>query len=162
MAHGTSTQCEFVKANGTRCRANARTESAHCWFHAPELARERHSARRRGGIARTSHKLTLPPDAPRLPLASIADVLTLLEATANEVRRGQLETRLANCVGYLCSVALNGLAQIPGPDSPVSVSFVVQAPMPCPICKTETGKACAQCQGMGYVSASKQPSETVS
>ena len=123
---------------------------------------ERHSARRRGGIARTSHKLTLPPDAPRLPLASIADVLTLLEATANEVRRGQLETRLANCVGYLCSVALNGLAQIPGPHSPVSVSFVVQAPMPCPICKTETGKACAQCQGMGYVSASKQPSETVS
>src|SRR5690348_11126461 len=88
MAHGT--QCEFAKANGTRCRANARIASAHCWFHAPELARQRHSARRRGGIARTSHKLTLPADAARLPLATVSDVLSLLEATANEVRRGQL------------------------------------------------------------------------
>jgi len=156
------TQCEFVKANGSRCRANARTESAHCWFHAPELSRERHLARKRGGIARTSHRATLPADAPLRPIASVADVLSLLEEAANAVRMGKLEPKLANCVGYLCSVALNGLAQIPEPHSPVSVSFVVQAPMPCPICKTETGKACAQCQGMGYVSASEQPSETVS
>jgi hypothetical protein len=160
MTHGT--QCEFEKKDGSRCRANTRSSSSYCFFHDPSVSRERHSARRRGGIARTSQKLTLPADTPHKALASVTDVLSLLEATANEVRRGQLETRLANCVGYLCSVALNGLAQIPGPDSPVSVSFVVQAPMPCPICKTETGKACAQCQGMGYVSASKQPSETVS
>ena len=38
---------------------------------------------------------TLPADEPIKPLASVADVPNLLEATANEVRRGQLETRLA-------------------------------------------------------------------
>jgi len=97
--------------------------------------------------------MTLPADAPMQPLTSVPDVLSLLETTANEVRRGQLETRLANCVGYLCSVALNGLAQRPNPDAPVSVSFIVQAPIPCPVCKTETGKQCEHCYGMGYVSA---------
>jgi hypothetical protein len=81
-------------------------------------------------------------------------VLSLLETTANEVRRGQLEIRLANCVGYLCSVALNGLAQMPNPDAPVAVSFIVQAPVPCPKCKAEAGKVeCLDCNGMGYVSA---------
>ena len=113
-------QCEFLKADGTRCRANTRSASNYCYFHDPSVSRERHLARKRGGIARSSHKLVLP-DATNQPLSSVPDVLSLLEATANEVRRGQLETRLANCVGYLCSVALNGLAQMPSPEShPIS------------------------------------------
>jgi hypothetical protein len=141
-----------MKADGTRCRANTRTASTFCYFHDPVVSRERHLARKRGGIARSGHKLTLP-DAVSQPLATVPDVLSLLETTANEVRRGQLETRLANCVGYLCSVALNGLAQMPSPDAAVAVSFIVQAPMPCPVFKTETGKKCDHCYGMGYVSA---------
>ena len=38
--------------------------------------------------------------------------------------------------------------------STASVSFVVHAPVPCPACKTVTGKECGQCQGLGYVTAS--------
>ena len=124
---GTPRQCEFVKPNGVRCRANARTAAAQCWFHDPTLTRERHRARKRGGIARTSRRATLSADAPHRALGTVADVLGLLEATANEVRRGQLETRLANCVGYLCSVALNGLAQVPSRTSSV-VQFLCVPP----------------------------------
>jgi hypothetical protein len=145
-------QCEFLKADGNRCRANTRSASTFCYFHDPSVSRERHLARKRGGIARSSHKLILPDSATQA-LASVPDVLSLLETTANEVRRGQLETRLANCVGYLCSVALNGLGQMPNPDAAVAVAFIVQAPIPCPVCKTETGKQCENCFGMGYVSA---------
>jgi hypothetical protein len=58
-------------------------------------------------------------------------------------------------------VALNGLAQIPAPESPVSVSFVVNAPVPCLACRTESGKECGQCQGMGWVTAPEEPSAAV-
>jgi hypothetical protein len=150
MANG---QCEFVKASGVRCRAAARTASSHCWFHDPSLARERQRARKRGGITRSHRAVTLPTDTLIRPLTSVADVLNLLEATAHEVRSGQLETRTANCVGYLCSVALNGLGQIPAQENPVRVSFEVFAPVPCPECNSEIGRQCSQCQGMGYVTA---------
>ena len=123
------------------------------------LAGERHRARKRGGIARSHRAATLPADAPDHLLTSVADVLSLLEETANAVRRGELETRLANCIGYLGSIALNGLAQIPAPENRVSVEFCVHAPVPCPACKTTTGLECGQCQGLGYVTAPLEPSE---
>jgi hypothetical protein len=98
----------------------------------------------------------LPVDAPLRPLTSVVGGLVLLEEAANAVRVGALEPRVANCVGYLCSVALNGLAQIPAPGSPVSVSFEVYAPVPCQECNTTTGKERLQCQGMGYVTAPQE------
>src|SRR5690348_8586942 len=121
MANG---MCEFVKPSGVRCRAAARKASSHCWFHDPMLARERLRARKRGGIARSHRAVTLPAGTPDHPLTSVADVLSLLEQTANAVRRGELETRLANCIGYLGSIALNGLAQIPAPGATSIVQFV--------------------------------------
>jgi hypothetical protein len=58
----------------------------------------------------------------------------------------------------ICSVALNGLSQIPAAESPVSVQFCVHALVPCPECKTETARECEQCSGMGYVTAPQEPS----
>jgi hypothetical protein len=63
---------------------------------------------------------TLPADAPIKPLASVADVPNLLEATANEVRRWQLETRLAICVGYLCPSRYRRWRNTHHRDQPVS------------------------------------------
>jgi hypothetical protein len=162
LAHGAAHQCEFVKPSGVRCPANARAAAAQCWFHDPSLARERHRARTRGGIARSHRAATLPVDAPLKPLANVADVLNLLEATANEVRRGQLETRLANCVGYLCSVALNGLAQVPSSTSSV-VQFLVVPPSgiaECPSCqkgRNADGSECIACAGTGTLDLSEVP-----
>ena len=162
LAHGAAHQCEFVKPNGVRCRANARTAAAHCWFHDPSLARERHKARTRGGIARTSRRATLPADAPQRPLGSVADVLCLLEEAANAVRLGALEPKLANSVGYLCSVALNGLAQVPSSKSSV-VQFLVVPPSgtaECPSCqsgKNADDSQCIACGGTGTLDLSEIP-----
>src|SRR5947209_11859549 len=93
----------------------------------PEVGARTLRARKRGGIARTSRRATLSADAPHRALGTVADVLSLLEEAANEVRTGGLEPKLANCVGYLCSVALNGLAQVPSRTSSV-VQFLVVPP----------------------------------
>jgi hypothetical protein len=103
--------------------------------------------------------VTLPAGTPDHPLTSVADVLSLLEQTANAVRRGELEPRLANCLAYISTVALNALSQIPAPESQVSVSFVVHSPVPCPECNTVTGKECGQCQGLGFVTAPQEPAQ---
>jgi hypothetical protein len=124
MAHEAT--CEYTKADGTKCRATVRTDSQFCWFHDPTLAEQRQLARRRGGIAR-SRRAVLPPHTPLRPLASVADVLCLLEEAANAVRVGALEPRLGNCIGYLCSVALNGLALAPTPSG-TTVNFIIESP----------------------------------
>jgi len=166
LAHGAAHQCEFVKPNGVRCRANARTAAAHCWFHDPKLARERLRARKRGGIARSHRAATLPPDAPQRSLGTVADVLGLLEEAANEVRTGGLEPKLANCVGYLCSVALNGLAQVPSSKSSV-VQFLVVPPsgiLECPSCqkgRNADGSECIACAGTGTLDLSEVPKSEV-
>jgi hypothetical protein len=160
MANG---QCEFVKASGTRCRAAARTASSHCWFHAPDLARERLRARKRGGIARSHRAVTLPADTPDQPLTSVSDVLHLLEQAANAVRRGELEPRLANCLAYISTVALNGLAQTPAPGAVSIVQFVCVPPSgvaTCPSCqegKNPDGSDCVACGGTGTLDLSMVP-----
>ena len=40
------------------------------------------------------------------------------------VRLGALEPRLANCVGYLCSVTLNGLSQVTN-QAAAKVEFII-------------------------------------
>ena len=96
----------------------------------------------------------------------MADVLSLLEEAANEVRTGGLEPKLANCVGYLCSVALNGLAQVPSTKSSV-VQFLVVPPSgiaECPSCqkgKNSNGSECIACEGTGTLDLSKVPKSEV-
>jgi len=144
--------CSATRHDGQACAALALAGSALCFFHSTdaEHKRQRQRGRRAGGISRSHRAATLPADALLRPLTSVAEVLVLLEEAANAVRLGGLEQRLANCVGYLWSIALNGLAQIPAPESPVSVCFVVHEPVPCPECKTATGRECGRCQGLGY------------
>jgi hypothetical protein len=160
MANG---MCEFVKPSGVRCRAAARKASSHCWFHDPMLARERLRARKRGGIARSHRAATLPAGTPDHPLASVTDVLSLLEQTANAVRRGELEPRLATCLAYISTVALNGLSQIPAPGAANIVQFVCVEPAgvaTCPSClegKNPDGTNCIACQGSGTLDLSQVP-----
>jgi hypothetical protein len=100
-------QCAFTKLDGTRCEARAMGESELCFFHDPDLAKERTEARRAGG--RRNKAATLSPETPDHPLTSVANVVELLASTINQVRRGALDPRNGNTVGYLAATLLKAL-----------------------------------------------------
>jgi hypothetical protein len=102
-----SHQCEKVKADGKRCQANAQAGSRWCFFHDPAKAQARTEARRAGGSA--TRAASLPADTPDVLLGSVADVSGLLAQTINQVRRGDVDARIANCVGYLAGQMLTAL-----------------------------------------------------
>jgi len=104
-------RCTKTKADGTICRANARTGSAFCFFHDPAVAKQRMAARKAGGIERSKKAAVLPSSLPDVPLKSVQDVVALLAATINQVRKGQVDPRISNAVGYLAGILLKGMEQ---------------------------------------------------
>jgi hypothetical protein len=100
-------QCSSIKPDGSRCRAGALPGKPFCVFHDPTLSDRRAEGRRRGGENRRAP--VLPADAPDLLLTSVADVVALLGQTINQVRRGELDPRVGNAVGYLGSVLLRAI-----------------------------------------------------
>jgi len=107
MARENARQCRQIKADGTQCRANATTGSDYCFAHDPTLAEERQAARQAGG--RVGKTKVLPPDTPDVPLSSATDVVGLLGQTINQVRRGEVDPKVANTIGYLSSALLRAL-----------------------------------------------------
>jgi hypothetical protein len=91
-----------------QCKANAQTESLYCFFHDPALDTERAEARKAGGIART-RKVTLPSDVAIKPLRTASDVAALLGETINQVRRGEIDLRVSNAIGYLSGILLSAI-----------------------------------------------------
>jgi hypothetical protein len=55
----------------------------------------------------------LPADMPDNPLRNTKDISTLLADSINQVRRGQLDPRVANSIGHLASILLGALQQGP-------------------------------------------------
>jgi hypothetical protein len=70
-------------------------------LHDPARAADRQEARRRGGRERSRRAAVLAEDTPDARLENLADVAVLLAETINEVRRGQLDARVGNCVAVL-------------------------------------------------------------
>ena len=99
-------QCRHIKPDRRRCRANARHGSNYCFFHDPNSAVDREAARRNGGKERSRRAAVLPANTPDRPLASAADVTGLLTETINQVRRGEVDPRISNAVGYLAGILL--------------------------------------------------------
>ncbi|HUU92209.1 MAG TPA: hypothetical protein VM238_13505 [Phycisphaerae bacterium] len=102
-------QCKGTKADGTPCRANTRTGSEYCFFHDPAKAEEQEAARQAGG--RVGKTRVLPAETPDVPLSSVAEVVGLLGETINQLRRGEIDPRVANAVGYLSGTLLKALQQ---------------------------------------------------
>jgi len=105
-------RCEFVKPDGIPCAANALRNRQFCFFHDPSVKAARDEARREGGRER-SRRTAVLPDAPDLHLNTHKDVLALLSETGSQLRRGELDPRIANGLFYLCSIALTALKQGP-------------------------------------------------
>jgi len=102
-------QCTYIKADGSRCRANARTGRDYCFIHDPDSAAEREAARSDGGKERSRRLTVLSVDAPDVRVGSAADITTLLTETMSHVRRGQIAVPVANSVGYLAGITLKAL-----------------------------------------------------
>jgi hypothetical protein len=106
MSQMAATQCRHIKPDRSRCRANALHSSPFCFFHDPKSAADRAAARRNGGRERSRRAAVLPADTSDRPLASAADVTGLLAETINQVRRGEIDPRISNAVGYLAGILL--------------------------------------------------------
>jgi hypothetical protein len=98
-----------LKKNGQRCGADSQTGKRLCIFHDPAKVSEGRRARRAGGITRTRAAAVLPADTPDHPLGDTNQVSVLLADSINRLRRGQLDPRVANAMGYLASVLLKAL-----------------------------------------------------
>jgi hypothetical protein len=99
-----SRQCAADKTDGNRCHANALVGSQWCYFHDPASADERIAASRRGG--EKNRPATLPPDTPDFPLATATDASALIGRTINQLLRGEIDSKIANTVGYLVTVKI--------------------------------------------------------
>lgn len=92
---------------------NAQSGKHLCVFHDPAKAAAGRRARRLGGINRSRAAAALPCETPDHPLNNVHDVSLLLGHSINQVRRGQLDPRVANAMGYLASILLGALQQGP-------------------------------------------------
>jgi hypothetical protein len=99
--------CKHVKQDGTSCAAKA-MPSGYCWFHDPAIKEQRDAARQRGAkqTKRRCSKIVLPPATADLPLSNVEEVVTALGITFNQVRKGEMDARTANCLGLLAGTLL--------------------------------------------------------
>lgn len=99
--------CQGVKVDGSKCAARRLAVSRFCFFHDPEKSAERAAAQRTGGL---KNKLAvLPATAPDARLFDSRDVIKLMTETINQVRRGEVDPKIANAVGYLGGLILRAL-----------------------------------------------------
>jgi hypothetical protein len=94
--------CKGEKPGGTRCSAVALPGSDFCFFHDPSQSIKRREAQAQGG--RQNRVKTLGDDAPDVKLRNGQDLAQLLSQTINQVRKGLIDPRIANSVGYLSNI----------------------------------------------------------
>ncbi len=97
-------QCRHKMPDGSACQANANASSGYCFFHDPNKEAERQAAQRAGGLR--NRAAVLPPQTPDFELRTTKDVITLLAMTINQVRRGEIDSRVSNAIGYLAATLL--------------------------------------------------------
>ena len=83
------------------------SSSKFCFFHDPDTVEQRNAARKAGG--RKHRYAPLRADRPDQPLNKGTQVIELLSKTINGVRCGEMDPRVANCIGYLSNILLKAL-----------------------------------------------------
>jgi len=92
-------KCSFIKQDGEQCKANAMSESEYCYLHNPEISEEvKRINQIRGGKNRAVMlKEALPP----MEIHTPDDTIGLLADTIGRVRAGEMDIKVANCIGVL-------------------------------------------------------------
>jgi hypothetical protein len=105
-------KCKAKKKNGGPCGADAQVGKDFCVFHDPERVQDGDRARRAGGIQRSRQLMVnAPANTPDLRLSDSNEVSAMLSVCMNQLRRGELDARVANAIGYLASVQLRCFEQ---------------------------------------------------
>lgn len=91
--------CQANTVAGSPCQARPMQGSNYCYLHDPSVSEdEKRDARSRGG---KENQITVISPQPPLKLKSAKDAVILLEETINGVRSGELDVKIANCLGFL-------------------------------------------------------------
>jgi hypothetical protein len=101
--------CKANKADGSKCEVAALTDSEFCFFHDPSLTVDRKAAQSLGGHG--NRMKTLDPGSPDVTIENSSDLIALLSETINLVRKGSIDPRVANAVGYLTNIAMRAVEQ---------------------------------------------------
>ena len=80
-------------------------DSEFCFTHNPEASEAKYQAVVKGG---SSPKKNYSPLAP-VVISDSNSVVKLLATTINEVRKGEIDLRVANCIGYLSGHLIKAL-----------------------------------------------------
>jgi len=100
-------RCVYKKENGGQCQANAMTNSDYCYMHNPDISeKEKMEAKIRGGSNRS---MIIKNPLPELQIKKIPDVALLIVDTINRVRAGEMDVRVANCLGFLSDKLIKAL-----------------------------------------------------
>lgn len=92
-------QCKFIKENNEQCDANAMNNSNYCYLHNPEIdEEEKLTVRSKGG---KENKIKVFEPLEPMDLKDPQDVVKLIADTVNRVRSGEMDLKVANCIGYL-------------------------------------------------------------
>lgn len=93
-------RCKQVKDDGETCGANAMQGGAYCYLHSPDISDdEKRASQSKGGANRAL--MTIPAPLPPMALNKPNDAIELIADTINRVRAGQLDVKIANCLGVL-------------------------------------------------------------
>lgn len=88
-------QCNHFKADGLQCGAPRQKNSPFCFTHDPDKANERMLAWKAGG-----HAKRILPELKPIKLDKPRDAVKLLAQTINEVRKGEIDPRIATAIFY--------------------------------------------------------------
>ena len=95
-------QCDYVNAEGIRCRAYALKRDTRCFSHSerPDAIERRTKARMKGGLNARSKPAAVIPDAK--PPRTIEEAEALLARITAGLLRGEIEPRVAAVASKLC------------------------------------------------------------
>ena len=88
-------RCAAIKANGERCRLDAKGKQSRCWAHAPENAAARRKRASRGGRAKANQEMP--------------SIKARLEDLTEQVLAGDLETGRAAVANQLINTRLRAI-----------------------------------------------------
>jgi hypothetical protein len=99
--------CNATKPDQSICQAVALPGSEFCFFHDPSKAEQRREAQAQGG--RQNRMKTLEDSAPDVKLEDSGDAIALITETINEARKGKIDPRVANSVGFLANILIKAV-----------------------------------------------------